>query len=103
MVMGSTQPLTAMSTRSTSVGLEVTTLTPPMSRFFRCESRGVSQPYASSRLVRLVALSLPLYSLRLYSPILGLGRLHETFRFISVTISRTISRTPWTGDQLVLC
>jgi hypothetical protein len=27
----------------------------------------------------------------------GLGRLHETFRFTSVTRSRT----PWTGDQLV--
>jgi hypothetical protein len=37
----------------------------------------------------------------LYSPILGLGRLHETFRFISVTRSRTVGRTPWTGDQLV--
>jgi hypothetical protein len=32
---------------------------------------------------------------------LGLGRLHETFRFISVTSSRTVSSTPWTGDQLV--
>jgi hypothetical protein len=37
----------------------------------------------------------------LYTPILGLGRLHETFRLISVTISRTVGRTPWTGDQLV--
>jgi hypothetical protein len=37
----------------------------------------------------------------LYSPILGLGRLLETFRFISVTRSRTVSRTPWTGDKLV--
>jgi hypothetical protein len=36
-----------------------------------------------------------------YSPILGLGRLHETFRFISVTRSRIVGRTPWTGDQLV--
>jgi hypothetical protein len=32
---------------------------------------------------------------------LGLGRLHETFRFISVTRSRTVGRTPWTSDQLV--
>jgi hypothetical protein len=32
---------------------------------------------------------------------LGLGRLHETFRFISITGSRTVGRTPWTGDQLV--
>jgi hypothetical protein len=30
-----------------------------------------------------------------------LGRLHETFRFTSVTRSRTIGRTPWRGDQLV--
>jgi hypothetical protein len=37
----------------------------------------------------------------LYSPILGLGRHHETFRFISVTRSRTVGWTPWTGDQLV--
>jgi hypothetical protein len=36
----------------------------------------------------------------LYSLILGLGRLHETFRFISVTGSRAVRRTPWTGDQL---
>jgi hypothetical protein len=41
------------------------------------------------------------FSLWLYSPILGLGRLHETFRFISATRSRTVDRTPWTGDQLV--
>jgi hypothetical protein len=31
----------------------------------------------------------------------GLGRLHKTFRFTSVTRSRTVGRTPWTGDQLV--
>jgi hypothetical protein len=37
----------------------------------------------------------------LYSPILGHGRLHETFRFNSVTRSRTLGWTPWTGDQLV--
>jgi hypothetical protein len=37
----------------------------------------------------------------LYSPILGLGRLHETFRFISVTRCRRVGRIPWTGDQLV--
>jgi hypothetical protein len=40
----------------------------------------------------------PLY---LYSPIFGIGRLHKTFRFISVTRFRTVGRTPWTGDQLV--
>jgi hypothetical protein len=40
-------------------------------------------------------------SLWLYIPIFGLGRLHETFRFISVTRSRTVGRTPSTGDQLV--
>jgi hypothetical protein len=32
----------------------------------------------------------------------GLGRLHETFHFTSVTTYRTVSRTPWTGDQLGL-
>jgi hypothetical protein len=37
----------------------------------------------------------------LYSPIWGLGRLRNIFRFISVTRSRTVSRAPWTGDQLV--
>jgi hypothetical protein len=37
----------------------------------------------------------------LYSPILGLDRFHETFRFISFTRSRTVSRSPWTGEQLV--
>jgi hypothetical protein len=31
----------------------------------------------------------------------GLGRLHDTFLFTSVTRSRTIGRTPWWGDQLV--
>jgi hypothetical protein len=38
----------------------------------------------------------------LYSPILGFGRLHETFRFISVTRSKTVGGTTWTGDQLVV-
>jgi hypothetical protein len=32
---------------------------------------------------------------------LGLSRLHEIFPFISVIRSRTVSGTPWTGDQLV--
>jgi hypothetical protein len=41
------------------------------------------------------------FFLLLYSLILGLGRLHETFRSISVTRSRTVGRTPWTGDQLI--
>jgi hypothetical protein len=41
------------------------------------------------------------FSLWLYSPILGLGRIHKTFRFISVTRSRTLGRIHWTGDQLV--
>jgi hypothetical protein len=31
----------------------------------------------------------------------GLGRLHVTFRFTSVTRFRTAGRTPWTGDQVV--
>jgi hypothetical protein len=41
------------------------------------------------------------FFLCIYSPILGLGRLYETFRFIPISRSRTVSRTPWTGDQLV--
>jgi hypothetical protein len=41
------------------------------------------------------------FFLWLYSLILGLGRLLETFHFISVTRSRTVGRTPWTGDQIV--
>jgi hypothetical protein len=48
-----------------------------------------------------VILVLLFFFLWLYSQILGLGRLHETFRFISVTRSRTVSSIPWTGDQLV--
>jgi hypothetical protein len=32
----------------------------------------------------------------------GIGRLHETFRFTSVTRSRTVGKTTWTGDQLVV-
>jgi hypothetical protein len=44
---------------------------------------------------------LSFFPLWLYSPSLGLGRLHETFHFTSVTRSRTASSTPWTGDQLV--
>jgi hypothetical protein len=42
-----------------------------------------------------------LFILWLYSQIFGLTRLHESFRFISVTRSRTVSSTPWAGDQLV--
>jgi hypothetical protein len=41
-----------------------------------------------------------LFSLAL-QPNSGLGRLHKTFRFTSVTRSWTAGRTPWTGDQLV--
>jgi hypothetical protein len=37
----------------------------------------------------------------LYSPILGLGRLHKTFRYISVTRRRTVGWTPWTSDQFL--
>jgi hypothetical protein len=32
----------------------------------------------------------------------SLGPLHKTFRFTSVTGSRTVVRTSWTGDQLVV-
>jgi hypothetical protein len=34
-------------------------------------------------------------------PNFSLGRLHETFRFISVTTSRTVGGTSWTGDRFV--
>jgi hypothetical protein len=42
-------------------------------------------------------LGLPFPSRWLYSPV---TRPHETFRFTSVTRSRTVCRTPWMGDQL---
>jgi hypothetical protein len=42
-----------------------------------------------------------IFFLCLYNPLLGLGRLHETLRFISVSRSRTVGWTPWMGDQLV--
>jgi hypothetical protein len=46
-----------------------------------------------------------LYSLSiflwLYSPILGFGRLHKTFRFISITRYKTVVWTLWASDQLV--
>jgi hypothetical protein len=42
-----------------------------------------------------------IFFLWLYSPILCLGRLHETFRLISVSRSRTVGWTPWTSDKLV--
>jgi hypothetical protein len=32
---------------------------------------------------------------------LGLGRLHDTSRFTSVTTSRTVGRAPWACDQLL--
>jgi hypothetical protein len=41
------------------------------------------------------------FFLWLYSRIFGLGRVHETFRSISLTRSRRVGRTPWTADQLV--
>jgi hypothetical protein len=42
-----------------------------------------------------------LFSLLALQPNSGLGRLHETLSFTSVTSSRTVGRTPSTGDQLV--
>jgi hypothetical protein len=45
--------------------------------------------------------TVPFFSLWLCSPNPGLGRLHETLSFTSVTRSTTVGRTPWTGDQLV--
>jgi hypothetical protein len=41
------------------------------------------------------------FPLWLYTQILGLDRLHETFRFISVSRSRIVGRTPWMDDQLI--
>jgi hypothetical protein len=60
------------------------------------ELRPLGHPARSQSLYRLRYF----FFLWLDSPILGLGRLHETFRFISVTRSRTVGRTPWTGDRL---
>jgi hypothetical protein len=56
------------------------------------------QPDNTSRRIRLCRRNS--FSLAL-QPNSGLGRLHETFRFTSVTRSRTVGRAPWTGDQLV--
>jgi hypothetical protein len=42
-----------------------------------------------------------LFFLLALQPNSGLGRLHEPFRFTSVTRSRTVGGTPWTDDQLV--
>jgi hypothetical protein len=44
---------------------------------------------------------LPIFFPLALQPNSGLGRLHKTFRFTSVTRSRTVGRTPWTDDQLV--
>jgi hypothetical protein len=55
---------------------------------------------SSLRFIKLKYIS-TFFFLWLYSSILGFGRFHDTFRFISVTRSRTVSRTPWMGDQLV--
>jgi hypothetical protein len=62
--------------------------------------RSMSGTYISLSIVHLISSALIFFLWR-YSPILGLARLHETFRFISVTRSRRVGRTPWTGDQLV--
>jgi hypothetical protein len=68
--------------------------------------RSVNQLYGLSctylKTTLWVACSLLLVFLPLaLQPNSGLGRLHETFRFTSVTRSRIVGRTPWTGDQLV--
>jgi hypothetical protein len=61
----------------------------------------VSMQGIEPRLSRPLSPCIIFFFLWLYSPILGLGRLHQTFRFISVTRSRTVGWTPWTSDQLV--
>jgi hypothetical protein len=77
----------------------------PSSGILQKSERGVSETRPLSvlrwREGRHLFCWFPFSFLWLYSPILGLGRLHETIRFISVTKSRTVSRTPWTSDQLV--
>jgi hypothetical protein len=65
------------------------------------ELENITWSYRYCLLRRCTFYSVTFFFLWLYSPILGHGRLHETFRFISVTRSRRVSRTPWTGDQLV--
>jgi hypothetical protein len=45
-------------------------------------------------IMKLVFKRKDIFFLWLCSPILGLGRLHETLRFISVIRSRTVSSTP---------
>jgi hypothetical protein len=56
--------------------------------------------HASDRSATVTGSFTLFYSLAL-QPNSGLGRLHETFRFTSVTRFMTVGRTPWTGDQLV--
>jgi hypothetical protein len=57
--------------------------------------------HALNRAATVIGVDPIYFFLWLYSPIFGLGRLHETFRFISVSRSRTVGSTRWTGDQLV--
>jgi hypothetical protein len=65
-------------------------------------SRGCAIELASSlQILQFRILMLwQLFSLVL-QPNSDLGRLHETSRFTSVTRCRKVSRTPWTGDQIV--
>jgi hypothetical protein len=85
----------------------------PICRKIYCREMATFWPTALRpwRQVLSIPLGLLLFPLRrtsiiiifspwLYIPILGLGRLHKTSRFISVTRSRTVGSTPWTGDQL---
>jgi hypothetical protein len=64
------------------------------------EKKKIYCPYWESNSDSSVFQPIVFFSLAL-QPISDLGHLHETFRFTAVTRSRTVGRTPWTGDQLV--
>jgi hypothetical protein len=59
------------------------------------------EPVQAMLITRRTSLRRVFFPLAL-QPNLGLGRLHETFRFTSVTISKRVGRSPLTGDQLVV-
>jgi hypothetical protein len=109
MALGSTEPLTEMSTRNLPGGggkkrpvgradILVAICEPNVWKMWKPQPleilrasttcTGITLPFTFTLALQLNA---------------GLGRLHVTFRFTSATTcrSRTVGRTPWTGDQLV--